>query len=100
MGAVKSHFSDKEYLLYYIERQDYPNIQKMLEKKPDLLEMSITDKTKMTPLIRACFNGNLEMAKYFGEKCGAKVNTIGEAGDTALIVAARRNNLKIVRYLL
>lgn len=100
MGAVKSHFSDKEYLLYYIERKDYDNIQKILDKKPELLETPLTGKTKMTPLSRACFNGNLPMAKYFVEQCGAKVNSLGPAGDTPLIIAARRNHLELVRYLL
>lgn len=33
MGAAKSiamTYSDREYLLYYIDRKDHPNIQKMI----------------------------------------------------------------------
>lgn len=33
MGVVKSiamTYSDKEYLLYYLERNDYPNLEKLL----------------------------------------------------------------------
>lgn len=68
MGAAKTitkKFSDAEYLLYYIERNDYENIGKVLEKKPELLNEVLTENTKMTPLFRACYNGNLEMVKFF-----------------------------------
>lgn len=37
MGVAKSLatiYSDREYLLYYIERDDYDNISKLLEKRP------------------------------------------------------------------
>lgn len=54
----------------------------------------------MTPLVRACFNGNMEMVRYLVEKCEANVNTVTEAGETAIIVATRRYNSEIVRYLL
>lgn len=40
------------------------------------------------------------MAKYFIEQCGATVNTVAPPGDTALLVAARRNHTHIVKYLL
>jgi hypothetical protein len=65
MGAVKSSFAATEYMLYHIERQEYDKITALLDKHPELLESPITKKTKMTPLYRACFNGNLEMAQFF-----------------------------------
>ena len=52
-------------MLYYIEREEYGNIKKLLDKYPDILEKSITKKSKMTPLYRACFNGNIKMVKFF-----------------------------------
>ena len=45
MGGAKSlamTFSDREYLLYYIDRKDYPNIEKLLAKRPDLLNHKLT----------------------------------------------------------
>lgn len=45
MGAVKSlanTFSEREYLLYYIERSDFTNISKLLQKNPELIEKSLT----------------------------------------------------------
>lgn len=59
MGAVKSAYSKEAYMLYYIERKDYDNISKLLDKHPELIELPITEKSKMTPLVRACFNGNI-----------------------------------------
>jgi hypothetical protein len=62
MGAVKSiamTFSDKEYLLYYLERKDYPNLEKILTKRPELINVKLTENTKMTPLYRAAYNGNV-----------------------------------------
>lgn len=45
MGAAKSiatAYSDREYLLYYIDRRDHQNIRKILDKKPELLNQKLT----------------------------------------------------------
>ena len=64
MGIAKSlGYSDEDYLLYYIERKEYQNIEKLLAKKPALISCKLTKNTKMTPLCRACFNGNIELVK-------------------------------------
>lgn len=54
----------------------------------------------MTPLYRAAYNGNLDMVKFLVEKYKADVNYETEAGETALVVAVKRNHLDVVRYLL
>ena len=51
-----------------------------MQKKPEILETAITKKSKMTPLYRACFNGDLKMVKFFVEECGANVDTLTEHG--------------------
>ena len=100
MGAIKSSYAASEYMLYYIEREEYANIKKLLDKYPDILEKSITKKSKMTPLYRASFNGNIKMVQFFVEDCGAQVNTVNDHGESALMVACKRNHKEIVRYLL
>ena len=45
MGAAKSmamSYSDREYLLYYIDRKEHNNIKNVLEKRPDLLNHKLT----------------------------------------------------------
>ena len=54
----------------------------------------------MTPLYRACFNGDLKMVKFFVEECGADVNHLTQKGESPLIVSVQRNHKEIIRYLL
>jgi len=45
MGVVKSiamTYSDKEYLLWYIERNDFENVEKLLTKRPELMFAKLT----------------------------------------------------------
>lgn len=42
--------------------------------------------------MRACFNGNLELAKIF-KAAGANVNAVNKKGDTALATAVKRNHI-------
>lgn len=61
MGAAKSlamTYSDREYLLYYIDRKEHHNIKQLLDKRPDLLNNKLTEKTRMTPLFRTSYNGD------------------------------------------
>lgn len=53
----------------------------------------------MTPLFRACFNGNLEMVKFLVEKWAADVNQVTDNNETPLIAAVKRNHLRLVKYL-
>lgn len=103
MGAAKSlamTYSDREYLLYYIDRKDHPNVQKLIQKRPDLLNGKLTDNTKMTPLFRTCYNGDLATTTFLIEHCKADVNQPTEAGETPLVAAVKRGHIRIVRYLL
>ncbi len=61
MGNSKSLYSKHEILYYHIERKDIPNIRKTIEEHPEIVNEPITKDTKQTPLMRAAFNGNLEI---------------------------------------
>jgi ankyrin repeat protein len=104
MGALKSithSYSYGEYLLWYIERNDLPNIEKVFEKRPDLINSnSFTANFKTTPLHRAAVNGNLELAKLLVEKYHAEVDARTTNGETPLIGAVKKGKFEIVRYLL
>jgi len=68
MGAAKSNLAkayNEEYLHYYIERNDFTNIELLLQKKPELINATLTHKSKMTPLYKACYKGNLKMVELF-----------------------------------
>lgn len=54
----------------------------------------------MTPLFRACYNGDLATTTFLIEQCKAEVNEPTEAGETPLVAAVKRNHIRIVRYLL
>lgn len=65
MGALKSithSYTANEYLFWYIEKNDVANIEKLLEKRPDLINNSLTVNFKTTPLHRAAVNGNIPLA--------------------------------------
>ena len=93
MGAAKSlamTYSDREYLLYFIDRKDQPNIEKLIAKRPDLLNGKLTENTKMTPLFRSCYNGDLATTTFLIEKCKADVNQSTEAGETPLVAGVKQ----------
>jgi hypothetical protein len=104
MGALKSvthSYSYGEYLLYHIERNDLPNVEKVLEKRPDLVNSNnFTANAKSTPLHRAAVNGNLALAQLLLEKYRAEVDARTSNGETPLIGAVKKNKLEMVRFLL
>jgi hypothetical protein len=59
MGNSKSLYSQPDLLYYHIERKDIPNIRKIIEAHPELVNEPIAKDTKQTALIRAAFNNNL-----------------------------------------
>jgi hypothetical protein len=103
MGAVKSithSYAYNEYLFWYIEKKDIDNIEKVLQKRPDLLNASLTVNFKTTPLHRAAVNGSLEIAQLLLEKYHAEIDFKTSNGETPLIGAVKRNKGNVVRYLL
>jgi hypothetical protein len=66
--------SYNEYLYYYIDRNEVSKIEELLAKKPELLKADLTRNSKTTALNRACYNGNLDLVKFFVEKYSADVN--------------------------
>lgn len=66
MGAVKSiakTYSDEAYLLHYIDKNDIEKVEELLSKKPNLIQVKLTLNSKMTPLSRAVFNGNIDLVR-------------------------------------
>ena len=55
--------------------------------------------TRFTPLMWACYGGRLEVAKLLVEM-GSDVDAVDRFGNTALIIAVRKNELDIARFLL
>lgn len=103
MGAVKSithSYTWNEYLFWYIERKDIKNIEWVLDNKPDIIDKPLTVNYKTTPLHRAAVNGSLEICQLLIEKYSATVDCLTENGETALMGAAKRDHIEIVRYLL
>ena len=65
-------------LLDAIERENLPDIIKIVEmakqkKKPDILNKPFGSKTKMTPLLRIVWRGNVEITRWMLDN-GADVN--------------------------
>lgn len=104
MGALKSvthSYSYGEYLFWYIERNDLANVEKVLERRPDLLNSpALTASFKTTPLHRAAVNGNLQLAQLLVEKYHAAVDARTSNGETPLIGAVKKCKPEMVRYLL
>ena len=61
MGNSKSLYSKQDLLYYHIERKDIPNIKTLLEKHPEIINDAVVKDTKQTALMRASFNGQLEI---------------------------------------
>lgn len=98
-------------LLDAIERENLKDIAAIVEsakqhKQDDILNKPFGKKTKMTPLLRIVWRGNLEITRWMLDN-GADVNIkssrglrIVEDGNTALIWAAIRAREKIIPLLL
>lgn len=63
MGNSKSLYSKQELLYYYIEKNDIVNINQLIEANPALINQPIVKDNKQTPLMRATFNGNLQLVE-------------------------------------
>jgi hypothetical protein len=61
MGNSKSLYSKQEFLYYYIEKNDIVSINKLLEEQPAILNDPLTKDTKHNALMRAAFNGNMQL---------------------------------------
>lgn len=103
MGIVKSithSYTYNEYLYWYIERNDVPHIEEILQKKPAIINERLTVSYVTTPLHRAAVNGNLKLVQMFIEKYSAAVDLPTDSGETALIGAVKRNHVQVVEYLI
>ena len=78
MGAVKSMasmYSKNEYLFWYIEKDSLDDVATYLDKYPELVNQPMTRDSKVLPLCRAVWRGNLEMTKLLIDR-GASINQV------------------------
>jgi ankyrin repeat protein len=99
MGNSKSLYSKQEYLYYYIERNDLVNVNKLLEATPTLINDSLSKDNKHSALMRASYNGNIELTRLL-LNLKAEVNYMTPKGETALTIAIKRNHKAVVQELI
>lgn len=59
----------------------------------------MTKDSKVLPLCRAVWRGNYEMVKLLLDG-GANINQVSELGETAALMAAKRDRLDILKLLI
>ena len=76
-------------------------LELMLEKQPDLFSMVIQseDSMNMTPIHRAAMFDHVEVCKFLITR-GGDINSLDKEKRTPLLLAASRNCVKTVCYLL
>lgn len=95
MGTVRSmmnFYSKNEYLFWYIEKDAVQDVNNYLNKYPQLINEPMTKDSKVLPLCRAVWRGNMEMVRLLIDK-GASINQVSELGETAALMAAKRDRL-------
>ena len=99
MGNSKSLYSKQDLLYYHVERKDIPNIRTLLEKHPEIINDPVVKDTKQTALMRASFNGHLEIVNLL-LSFRADPNIATPKGETALSIAVKRDRLEISECLI
>ena len=82
-----------------IESGDLEKIKALVEggaKADTLIEYG---EHKITPLMKACWDGELEIATYLMDQ-GADVNAVDESGSTPMFEAIKRNRPEFVQLLI
>jgi uncharacterized protein len=82
-----------------IESGDLEKIKSLVEggaKADTLIEYG---EHKITPLMKACWDGELEIATYLMDQ-GADVNAVDESGSTPMFEAVKRNRPEFVQLLI
>jgi uncharacterized protein len=82
-----------------IESGDLEAIKELVEggaKADTLIEYG---EHKITPLMKACWDGELEIATYLMDQ-GADVNALDESGSTPMFEAVKRNRPEFVQLLI
>jgi len=90
-----------EILLLTMERQRFDLAKQFIEAGADVnyrYTLSKNYADGMTPLLYASKCGNFDMVKLLLEK-GANINMQAANGDTALSIARKNNNEKILKFL-
>src|SRR5688500_14879213 len=85
-----------EALFYAARIGDTTLLQTVLAQKPDV---NIQDNRGFTPLILACYNGNMEAARLLLE-AGAEVNLPDFGGNTALMGVCFKGYAPIAELLI
>ena len=109
-GNIASDFANafvskevKNAVLKAARNNDFAALKKAVNgANSSSMAVNVKNETGKTPLMLACYNGNLEMAKYL-VKQGAKINTTDDEGRPAIYFAflTRNDETKhaLVRWL-
>jgi ankyrin repeat protein len=94
--AFEDHFKIGEALIMATRHKEIDNVKKILDQgaAPDT-----PDFNSLTALHTAAENNSVDIAKLLISK-KADVNSIDERGETPLMRAATRSNLKTIQYLI
>jgi ankyrin repeat protein len=98
MGAAKSLYGRNEYLYWYIEKGDHAKIVQHIEKYPEIVDQPMTKDCRTLPLARAAWRGDKKTINILLDH-KANINQVSETGETALMLAAKRNRLEILKIL-
>jgi ankyrin repeat protein len=96
--SVKLESSPMSMLNEQIKQGDADAVRAMLQKYPELLEL--TDATIPTPLCTAAKAGNGAIVRMLLDEFHANINKLSQYGPTALVCAVQGGHLAIVKELL
>lgn len=68
-----------------------------LNSAPNVID-ALND-AELTPILLACFNGNLDVVKYFVSH-GYKLKSRDQRGNSAVLLAAESGNVKLLKFLI
>jgi len=73
-----------------IKKGDLQGVQKLIEKRPDLINSRVMSGKSFIPLHEAVYHGQKSIAEFLIEK-GSDVNAADRGGNTPLFVAVRKD---------
>src|SRR5512146_3098620 len=94
-----AEFTTGEKFAIAIEKGDIEGVKELVEGGAKADTRIEYGEHKITPLMKACWEGNAEIAEYLLDK-GANVNAADEGGQTALFSAIMKEDAGIVEMLI
>lgn len=78
----------------------YKSVNRFITSREDQLELETQDGQQMTPLLLACMNGHVETVQLLVEELHANVKAKDRHLFGAVELAASKNHIKVLEYLL